>query len=90
MKVFNNNWSVGKYGYNQTQERKEGWLEGLVYTPQGFVRVYAQGDEKHYHITRLDFIREGRCYVRTFRGKRYTKRGVKTKAMQFAKEIAEA
>lgn len=85
--VFDDSIGVGKTGYNRTEERKEGWLDGEVATPWGFVVVYAQGDDKHTHVTRLDFIHNGRQYMRTYNGKRFTKRGVKTKAMQFAREI---
>jgi hypothetical protein len=88
MKIIDANWVVGKQGYNRTEERREGWLDGEVATPWGFVVCYAQGSEKHRHHTRLDFIHNGRLYSRNFSGKRFTKRGIKTKAMKFAKEIA--
>lgn len=97
MKVTNNCLKVDKSGYNRSEERKhkglEGqdytWLDGEIATPWGFVCVYAQGDDKRYHFTRLDFIYDGKMYVRSFRGKRYTKSGAKTKAMRFAKEIVD-
>lgn len=86
--VFNDSIKVNKNGFSRTEERKEGWMDGEVATPWGFVSIYAQGDDTHSHVTRLDFIHNGRQYIRTFSGKRFTKHGVKTKAMQFAKEIA--
>lgn len=88
MKIFNDSFSVGKTGFNRTQDRSHGWLDGEIATPWGFVIVYAQGDDNNEYLTRLDFIHKGRQYVRSFRGKRFTQRGVKTKAMQFARELA--
>ncbi len=89
MEIYNYSISVGKTGFNSTEERKEGWLDGEVVTPWGFVRCYAQGDDKSSHHTRIDFIFNGVMYSRNFSGKRYTKRGIKTIAFQFAKEIVD-
>lgn len=89
MKVIDDCLPVEKRGYNLTKEHREGWLDGKIATPWGFVCVYAQGDDKYYHFTRLDFIYDGKMYVRSFSGKRYTKSGAKTKAMRFAKEIVD-
>lgn len=87
MKETDDSMAVGKAGYSRVNGGKE-WTDGEVATPWGFVVVYAQGDEQHYHHSRLDFIHRGRLYIRNFSGKRYTPRGLKTKAMQFAREIA--
>lgn len=89
MKIFDDKISVGKTGLNRTENRNEGWVDGEVATPFGFVCCYAQGDDNHFYHTRLDFIHKGVMYMRNFSGKRYTKRGLKTKAMQFAREIVE-
>lgn len=89
MKTFDDQYKIPNRGYNRSEERREGWLDGEVATPWGFVCVYAQGNEFHSHHSRLDFIHNGVQYIRHFSGKRFTKRGIKTKAMQFAKEIVE-
>lgn len=78
---------VEKRGYNRTTDRVDGWTDGDVITPWGFVCVYAQGDDKHHHCTWLHFIHNGYMYTRQFNNKRYTKRGIKTKAFEFAKEV---
>lgn len=90
MKIFDQNFKVEKRGYSRIEERREGWTDGEVITPWGVVSVYAQGDDTHAHHTRLDFVFAGRQWIRDFSGKRYSTRGLKTKAMQFAKEIHEA
>jgi len=69
--------------------RREGWLEGTVATKHGIVEVYVQGDAEFRHSSRLDFVHRGRLYMRTFSGKRYSPRGLVTKANQFAAEIVK-
>jgi hypothetical protein len=88
MTILDDDYSVEKTGFSRTEERREGWLDGEVATPWGFVVCYAQGDKNNVNHTRLDFIHDGRLYTRSFLNKRFTQRGIKTKAMQFAKEIA--
>ena len=78
-------WAVGKCPFNRSTERKEGWTDIDVITPHGFVTGYAQGDETHTHHTCLDFFYGGRVHTRSF-DKRYSVRGIATKAMQFAEE----
>lgn len=65
------------------------WTEGTVRTPHGIVEVYAQGSERSFRVTRLDFVWEGRVHVRSFRGKRYSPRGIVTKAKEFARHVVE-
>lgn len=89
MEIYDDSMSIGKRGFSRIEVRKEGWTDGEIATPWGFVSVYAQGGENHFYHTRLDFICKGRLYMRNFSGKRYTPRGITTKAMRFAKEIAE-
>ena len=67
-------------------QKEYDYLEGSVSTKHGYVICYAQGDENCSHITTIRFIHEGRMYVRTF-NKRYSKRGIVTKANQFVTEI---
>lgn len=87
MEFFDDSMKVQKDGFSRTEDR-ENWTDGEVVTPWGIVSVYAQGDENTTKHTRLDFVWGGRLHMRNFSGKRYSKRGIKTKAMQFAKDIA--
>lgn len=87
--MYEYGYSIGK-GRGRVSERKEGWTEGDVVTPHGIVSVYAQGDDKNVFITRLDFAWKGRMHIRSFQGKRYSPRGIVTKAKAFAKEIVDA
>ena len=88
MKVSDDRVSTGKRGFGRT-ENNGGWIDGEVVTPFGIVSVYAQGDDEHLFYTRLDFAHKGTLYVRKFDGKRYSPRGLVTKAYEFAKGIAE-
>ena len=74
--------------FSKIVSRKEGWVEGCVVTRHGIVSVYAQGSEGYDHYTRLDFAAAGKWYIREIRGKRYSVRGIVTKAKEFAAEIA--
>ena len=85
-KIYEYTFSVGR-GFNRAKELKEGWTDGEVATKHGFVVVYAQGDAEHFYVTKLEMIKDGVVYVRTFQDKRYTTRGIKTKAIQFANEL---
>lgn len=90
MKIINTSSPITKYGYNLVNIRpRDGFTKGVVMTPWGIVDAYAQGDDKHRHNTSLIFIFDGRIHRRGFEGKRYTPRGIKTKAMQFAKEVVQ-
>lgn len=88
MKIFDDSIAVGKRGFNRATENDGGWTDGEVGTPWGFVSVYAQGNSRGDNFSRLDFIWSGRLYMRNFPGTRFSKRGLKTKALQFAQEIA--
>ena len=70
-------------------ENKNGFTDGCVATPHGIVKVYAQGGGKNFYVTNLNYVIGGRLFVRQFRGKRYSPRGIATKAKQFAKEVYE-
>lgn len=87
MKINNDSMSVGT-GFSRIEDRGW-WLDGEVATDYGFVTVYAQGDSNNFAYSRLDFIANGRLYMRTF-DKRYTARGLAMKARQFAREIVES
>jgi len=64
----------------------ETYDEGIVETKYGSVSVYMQGDDKYNKISRMDINVNGIVFVKQF-DKRYTKRGIVTKANQFAKEM---
>lgn len=84
MEITNDHVSIGK-GFGRIRHNQFGWLDGEVVTPHGIVSVYAQGDNENFSMTRLDFAHRGFLYMRTF-DKRYTSRGIVTKAKQFAKD----
>lgn len=83
MKVIDDGWAVGN-GYSVIHNRTDSWNDGVVFTPHGIVRVFFYGNSSG-----LDFAFRGRVHRRTFEGKRYTRRGIVTKAKQFAKEIVD-
>lgn len=85
MTIFDDKMAIKK-PYGRIKTSPDGWLDGEVVTPQGIVTVYAQGDEVADHYTRLDFVFDQTHYMRTF-DKRYTSRGIITKATQFVNEI---
>lgn len=62
----------------------DGYIAGSVVTPLGFVVVYTE-DSKNY--TRLAFVWNNRLYIRKI-DRRFSKRGLVTKAAQFAQEIS--
>lgn len=88
MQIHNDSFSCKK-PFGRVRIVKEGWTDGDVVTPSGIVGVYAQGDKENYHMTRLDFVFNGKWHIRCFHGKRYSPRGLVTKANQFASEIVK-
>ena len=89
MKITNGRFKVSKGGFNNIRViriEERSYLKGTVTTPHGIVGCYAQGDLKCYSSSHLDFVFEGFHYTRRFK-KRYTARGLHTKAMQFALEV---
>ena len=86
MEVFDSKFSLKK-PYGRIEEHIKGWDHGEVVTPCGIVSVYAQGDDENFYMTRLDFAHNNVQYSRSFHGKRYSHRGIVTKANQFAKHI---
>ena len=62
------------------------WSEGEVVLPEGIVSAYMQGDDDHFHHTRLDFVAGGRLHIWSWK-KRYSKRGVVTLAKKMVAEI---
>lgn len=66
--------------------KKWGYSHGTVETVYGIVRVWTDFRKDRYKHSRLEIIRNGRQYVRTF-GKGYSRRGLVTKAAQFAHDV---
>lgn len=89
MKQRDESISLHNRSFGRIEVRKAGWTDGEVVTPHGIVSIYAQGDGDHDSYSRLDLALGGRLYIRNFFGKRYTPRGLITKATQFASEISE-
>lgn len=95
MKIRNRNEKIPLSGFNSVMihgDEEKAWLSGVVTLPEGFVNVYGHGGwawPKSKH-TVLEFILNGRKYVRVFDGKFYSKRGVVTKAKQFVADVVGA
>lgn len=85
MKIINDSCSIGG-GWSNIKRHGSDSISGIVITTQGIVEIYAQGNEEYIYASRLNFAWKGRMYLRTF-DKRYSPRGIVTKAKQFAKEI---
>lgn len=86
MKIYNDNMKISKpFG----RIENAGCPDGDVVTPYGIVGVYVYKDlAGHYH-SKLDFAFKGRLYLRAFQNKRYSPRGLVTKANRFAEEITK-
>lgn len=63
-----------------------GYSEGVVFTPNGIVQVYSQGNENVVSNTTLQFVHNGMCYTRNF-NRRYSCRYLKTLSIRFANEV---
>jgi hypothetical protein len=88
-RIYDDSMSISRPDGRRVSVHKEGWTDGEVMTPHGFVTVYAQGDENNTYHSRLDFIWQGRLYMRNFQKRRLTPRGLVTAAARFADEIVE-
>ena len=92
-KYLDDSVSIMPRGFSRLEDRttpisRKKWIDGEVCTPYGIVTCMAQGhDGEAPKFTRLDFCFNGRLYMRSFRGKSFSKRGIKTKAYEFAKEV---
>ena len=88
LEIKENDWSIGR-GFGQIQHDKElDDLSGLVFTKNGLVEVYAQGDDVIGHTTYFIFVINGRCYYRNF-NRKYSKRYIVTLAKRFSDEIID-
>lgn len=61
-------------------------IDGIVETPYGFVKVYANSSGGSFEFSSLDMIKDGRIYYRRFQ-KFLTRKTLVTKAKQFANEL---
>ena len=84
---YDTNYSVGPGWSNIFYNREYDCLDGYVITPHGIVLATSEGDSTHEPYTRLTFVWNDRFIYRIFY-KRYSSRGLATKAKQFAREIA--
>lgn len=85
--IFDDSYAVG--AHCDWISDRDGWTDSVVFCADGAVSVYAQGDEEHLHLTRLDLLVGDRVVSRSIRGKRYTKRGLITAAKRFAAEYRD-
>lgn len=72
-------WVPGTNGYDQ----------GTIFLPEGVVDAMMQGDDRNYHLTRLDTVIDGRLVMRSF-DKRYSRRGVIRLARELLSENTDA
>ena len=82
-------YKIPKGGFNNIRTVEGGessYLHGAVTTPHGIVDCYAQGGLKVFEYSYLWFVFGGFRHARRFK-KRYTARGLHTKAIQFAREV---
>jgi hypothetical protein len=87
MSEITHEWSWGvKQEWRSRLDNRNGYTKGIVITPFGYVDVYAQGDENHFHHTELRFIHCQREYVRSYK-KRYSHRYIVTLSRKFIKDI---
>jgi hypothetical protein len=68
-----------------SQNKEDGYAEGVVFTPNGIVDVYSQDGDPH---TVLRVVIDGRLHQRNIH-KAYTKRGLVTLATRYAAELKE-
>ncbi len=61
-------------------------IDGLVETPNGFVKAYSSFYERCYTVSCVEMIKDGRLHYRRW-NKQLTARGLVTKAKQFAAEL---
>ena len=59
---------------------------GVICTPYGMVDAMMQGDDEHFHLTRLDMVVDGRLVIWTWK-KRYSQRGAVTLANRMARSL---
>jgi hypothetical protein len=74
--------------FNRIFRHPDGYLDGCVVTEHGIVQVYSQGSKLETPSTSLSFAFNGRFYCRSI-NRRFTSRGLVTKASDFAAEIVE-
>lgn len=84
-------WNLGGrcYSCTDTTTTDSGYIKitGVVHTPHGSVEVFSCATSEPW--SRLRMSHAGRVYHHTVTGYAYTKRGLCTKARQFAQEVAE-
>jgi hypothetical protein len=74
--------AMGNRACAQWQVGTDRYDDGVLLLPEGTVGAMMQGDDESFHLTRLDFVLDGRHYIVSV-NRRYTKRGV----IRFAREV---
>lgn len=74
------------YSHWESNTQEYGYDQGNLSTPHGYVKMYAQGDERFSHVTRLTFIWRGYQYERQWQH-RYSRQYMVTLAKRFVAEI---
>lgn len=90
MKIRNENYKICKVFSSVSTNNEWNFEDGIIFTPQGIVHVYSQGDKEknHKQSTFLRMIYKGRMYLQR-RKKRYSKRGLAIIAGKFAREVCK-
>ena len=74
------------YPHWECNTKKYGYDQGDLSTPNGYVNMYAQGDDRFSHVTRITCIWKGRQYERQWQH-RYSRQYMVTLAKRFVAEI---
>lgn len=77
---------VNNYSRWESNTKNYGYYQGTLSTPHGYVKMYAQGDERFSHVTRVTFIWYSHQYERKW-NHRYSRRYMVTLAKRFVAEI---
>lgn len=82
--------AISKAGFTRwsCHDPKYDYESGELVTREGSVTMYMQGGDVRSRFTQINFSYGGRLHMRTYR-KRYTRRGVVTKAKQFVADVCD-
>ena len=90
MKVRNESYKVSRTWSNTTTNTDWDYEDGIIFTPQGIVHAYSQGNDakKFNPHTYMRMIFKGRIYMQSFK-RRCTKRGLSIMAGKFARSVCK-
>ena len=80
VEICEDGFAVGD-GYSRLRNHFR-WTDGVVVTRYGIVVAFAASP-----LTKLEIVRDGRVYIRTYHNKRYTNRGITAIAHRFARDV---